>query len=158
MVTFLKTEGESSLNLIRDLNAEQDRIIESLSLLETHTEQYLSMVNPNQIDTSRDYILAACQESSKIVNEVQKDIDDLFEKLDMPFKSNEEKLKIINYSYGKDKLEIDKNQFTFIMNNFYNSLKFAENMQASIMLKARYAEDLIREVRSEIEKNKNNNY
>lgn len=89
------------------------------------------MLNPQQIDASRDYILNACLEANRTINEVQKDIDELNEKLDMPFKSSDEQLNVINFSFGKDTLKIDKNQFTFIANSFYNTLRHAENMEVN---------------------------
>jgi len=159
LINALKNDADKTTQNLVDLSAQADLILEQLTVMEQHLDNYIMLAEKKNVESglgyqaqgdSGNYIYQTAMEVSQSIDLIQKDIDEISAKINEPLK-NEENLRKLSYEHpvSKEVLTLDKNDFTMILNSFYNSLRTVQFMEQDLLNKIRVVEIEIEERKKE---------
>jgi hypothetical protein len=138
--------------------------VDQLNFIEKSLDQYLEIADKKEGGQSyggvdnKNYIYHTAVEISNTVDDIQKAIDDVNDKISQSSVqqlNKDENLNIINYENPqlKEAISLDKNEFTNILNSYYNSLRSIQFMEQNLASKIIQAEFEINERKQDRHKN-----
>jgi hypothetical protein len=163
LINGLRDDSDKAMLNLSDLSSEADQILEQLTVMEQNLDQFLLLAEKNNLDRGlqmqqgdgRYYIQQTAIEVSNTVNALQKDIDEISSRINEPLKHSRSEMDLKEMVYEhplqKDTLKLDKNEFTSILNSYYNSLRSIQLMQQGLLSKISQVEMEISERRKEKE-------
>jgi len=161
----MKEQSERTIKNLQDIEREEDAILEQMSQMEKHIDQYLEVAERSnlglQVQDEGDFIYSTANELVKTVDEVQKEIDEINSKI-QPLQQggvNEDLTKVTFESPNlRENITLDKNEFTAILNAYYNSLTNIQFMEQNLVSRIAIVEAEINEVKREKERERNRGY
>lgn len=159
LINALKNDADKTTQNLVDLSAQADLILEQLTVMEQHLDNYIMLAEKKNVESglgnqaqgdNGNYIYQTAMEVTQSIDLIQKDIDEISAKINEPLK-NEENLRKLSYEHtvSKEVLTLDKNDFTMILNSFYNSLRTVQFMEQDLLNKIRVVEIEIEERKKE---------
>jgi hypothetical protein len=161
LIHTLKEDADKTTQNLNDLSAQADQILEQLTVMEQHLDQYIMIAEKKNIESglgnqiqgdSGNYIYQTAIEVSQSIDLIQKDLDEISARIHEPIKEEENLIKMsFQHPVEKDVLTLDKNDFTMILNSFYNSLRTVQFMEQDLLNKIQVVEFEINERKRERE-------
>lgn len=108
----MNEDAVKTLRQLKDMSSEEDLIIEQLDIMEKNLDRYLEIADKKDnsfSNNNRDYLYNTTSEISKTLDSVQKDVEEVENRIFQPIQKQMENLKTLTYENDKlkDNVTVD---------------------------------------------------
>ena len=154
----LQTEAESSLSQLKDINTEEEQIIEQLNYMNNSLTHYLDQC---KIGNDKEFELYNnINESAKRIDSIGKEIAQANAKVEIKSDIGDRRGSYgfeYENDYTKEKVFVDQQELNDIFNGFYVAIRSIKNMEDALSKKINNIEMEINEKKKDILNNRNGN-
>jgi hypothetical protein len=106
LIGAIQNEADGTLKSLRDISNEENSMIEQLDIMEKNLDRYLEIADKNNLNINNnqnDNLYSVITEISKNVDVVQREINDVENKMFQNKVEKSDNLKSLNYEFDKQK-------------------------------------------------------
>ncbi len=151
LTNILKEDADGRKRKLEDLSRDEDMIIEQLTVMDKELDQYINLMGQSHPEMAKKYeetgeIYSQTQEISSTMREVQSDLNELNQRVSAPLQLLKNSKEGFSFE-GPDrqKVTVDQNDFTTILNSYYDGLKSIQMMEEHLTIQLQSIEEELKE-------------
>lgn len=116
LINVMDSDAKKNLQQLKDISNDEDNIIENLEFMERQLDKYIQIANPDGSNKPQaSYLYESINNTNEMVNNVQKELDDIEKKIIRPLNNGSSNVNQIRIeeNQNSENLRLDVNTYKF---------------------------------------------